>query len=374
MRIGIDARQLTGPLIGTRRALEEVLQEWRISGLNGHEVVLYIPRNVREELHAPYRCRVGSGISRVIGGTFWLQSELPLMIRQDKLDVFWGTTDILPLPIAQRIPCLLTVQDLGYHQIPQHLSSYVRLVYRLFFKKSLQAAAAIICTTSAVKEELERYGCRGDKINVVHHGVNLNVFSAPSPHRQAVIEKYGLHSPFFLFVGHLRPNKNLERTLLAFRAFLSKSTTLPAPLLVIAGGRTSQDGAIFELINDPALAEHVRYLGYVPSEDLPPLYQSGIGFVSPSIYEGFGLPFLEAMAAGIPVIAPAIPTAQEICGDAAWYVDPMEVQSITTAFMRLWEDGRERECLRQKSLERVQRFGWAHAAKEILGMLESIAK
>jgi glycosyltransferase involved in cell wall biosynthesis len=374
VKIGIDARQLSGLMIGTRRALESVLKEWLRVGLNGHEIFLYSPRKIELSFLHPFHCRVGSSIGKVIGGTLWLQTELPFLVRQDALDVFWATTDIIPLPLVTQMPCLLTVQDLGYYNIPRHLSLYVRFVYRLFFRKSIRAAARVICTTSAVKEDLRRLGFQGEKIQVVHHGVDLNSFSIQHQNPQMVTKKYDLNSPFFLFVGHLRPNKNLERTLLAFNDFLLKTDVTPKPFLVLVGGRTKTDSSIFHLMKDTAIKDHVRYLSYVSDEDLPALYQAALGFVSPAIYEGFGLPYLEAMAAGLPIIAPNIPTVSEICGDAAIYVDPFSVESISTGLNALCQRTIDRDYLRQKALERVKHFTWAHTAKQIMEALESLVE
>jgi glycosyltransferase involved in cell wall biosynthesis len=126
-------------------------------------------------------------------------------------------------------------------------------------------------------------------------------------------------------------------------------------------------------MQEPIIRDYVRYLGYVANEDLPALYQAAVSFVSPSIYEGFGLPYLEAMAAGAPVIASKVPTVTEICGDAALYVDPFSGESIAAGFATLWRDHSQRDQLRKKGFERATRFTWAHAAKEIMGILESLA-
>jgi glycosyltransferase involved in cell wall biosynthesis len=372
MNIGVYARQLAGPMIGARRALEAVLREWAELGTNGHSIFLYSPHKFELDFVHPFHYRIGSGIGKLAGGSLWLQTELPRMARQDAINVFWATLDIAPLPLSRQIPTLLTVHDLGFFEIPGLLSLYVRCVYGLLFRRSLSSTKKITCTTDAMRKDLLLLGCTETQIEVIHHGVDMKVFVPSLQLNQVTRMRYGLPDSYFLFVGHLRPNKNLERTLLAFKLFLSQCSLDPKPCLVLVGGRTPTDGSIMELLQDPALKEHVRYLGYVSESDLSCLYHDAVGFVCPSIYEGFGLPFLEALAAGLPVIAPSIPTALEVCGDAAIYVDPLSIDSIASGFQTLWEIGNARESYSRKAKDRAEQFSWSLAANRTLQVLEEL--
>ncbi|MBI4387324.1 MAG: glycosyltransferase family 4 protein [Elusimicrobia bacterium] len=376
MRIGIDARQLSGQVVGTGRALLSVLRVWAKERFP-HEVVLYASRPPRLDFSNPYRVQTGLGSARWLGGSLWLQTELPLLARRDRPDVFWATTDILPLPLAGKVPCLLTVHDLGYYQIPELLSPYVRAVYRLFFRASLERADRIIVTTSAVREDLAGRGIDAKKIRVVPHGITrlddrgaqtaLGSLDKPP-------QAPGLPKDYFLFVGHLRPNKNIERTLLAFKDFLARLGPGPKPSLLLAGGRTATDSGIFRLLDDPALAPHVRYLGYVEDARLEQLYRRALAFVTVSTYEGFGLPFLEAMAHGAPVVAPTLPTAEEVCGDAALYADPADARAVQDAFAKIWENPELREDLKRRGAARAALFTWESAAAKVRKLLEEIAR
>ncbi|MHB2025412.1 MAG: glycosyltransferase family 4 protein [Elusimicrobiota bacterium] len=366
MRIGIDARQLAGPTVGTRRLLAGILGEWAKAGPADRQTVLYCPQAFDAAPFPGMIARPGVGLNKIMGGTPWLEFILPALAAKDSLDAFWATTDILPLSLARSVPCLLTVHDIGCYKIPNQISRYVRLMYRLFFEKSLAAAAAIVCTTQATKNDLRGLGVREEKIHVVHPGVDERYFAA---HAAPTAE----NRPYFLFVGHLRPNKNLERTLEAFRFFLRKCPEKSRPELILAGGRTKTDGAVMEMLTDPILARNVRHLGYVSENDLARLYRGAMAFVSPSIYEGFGLPYLEAMAAGIPVLAPDIPTVREVCGDAAFYANPLSIPAIADGFFHLGENPELRIELSKKGLRRAQSFRWSAAAEKVLDILRGIA-
>jgi len=373
VKVGVDARQLSGPIVGTARALRGVLRAWAEAGIP-HEVFLYCPRPFRLDFPNHFHNRIGCGVGRFTGGTLWLQTELCRMAGRDRVEAFWGTTDMLPLPLARKVPCLLTVQDLVYYSAPGVLSPYVRAMYRLFFGRSLDAAARIMTTTAAIRNDLVAMGFPASKITAVHLGVDLPSFSNPRGDAGALMRRHALEPGYFLFAGYLRPNKNLERTLLAFKSFLSGVKSGPKPMLVLAGGRTRTDSRIFELLNDPALRERVKYVGFAPENDLPLLYSKALAFVSPATYEGFGLPYVEAMAAGLPIIASSIPTAREVCGEAAQYADPLKPETIESAFSLLWRDEALRERLRLKSLERAKEFGWPSVARRVLQNLEAVAR
>ena len=370
MNIGIDARPLAKPLIGARRALAAVLCEWSRADLRGHKFFLYSPKPFADEFGPPFETRLGSPLGRLIGGSFWLQSELWLMARRDKLDVFWGSMDAIPLALARTTPCVCTVQDLGCYEIPDKFTPYLRLVYRLFFGPSLRAATTVVCTTDAVRRRLEDFGIRG-KLEVVPHGVDAGRFARQPDRAEPVLARYGLKSGYFLYVGHLRPNKNIERTLDAFARALAASSGAAKPMLVLVGGRTSTDAGIMERLNSPALREQVRYLGAVPDDDLGAIYVSAQAFVSPALSEGFGLPYLEAMDAGLPVIASCIDTAREVCGDAARYVDPTSTASIAEAFVELDARADLRAELGRRSVLRAGAFTWRSAADKTLAVLEA---
>ncbi|MBI4055702.1 MAG: glycosyltransferase family 4 protein [Elusimicrobia bacterium] len=380
MRIGVDARPLAGPIIGSRRVLESLLCEIAILAPQ-HEYFLYSPKSFPREFGPNFHKRIFSGWARWTGGTFWMQWELPAPAAQDRLDAFWYTADLLSLPLAKRIPSLLTIHDPGYVRIPQHLTPYHRLIYGLFFKKSILAASRILCishwTAQGVKEWIPDPAVH-EKISVIHHGADH--FSKEkgkaedgggAPGGSDEDAGGGLEKPYLLFVGHLRANKNIERMLLAFERLLA-AQNLPNLSLLLAGGRTSQDSGIFRLLSKGPLKDRVRWLGYVPDSELPSLYSNALALLCPSLHEGFGLPVLEALARGCPVLASEIPVFREICGENAVYVDPYKVSSISEGMAKILGSDELRNNLKRNGLARAKEFTWQKAAEKVLGVLNSL--
>jgi glycosyltransferase involved in cell wall biosynthesis len=175
-----------------------------------------------------------------------------------------------------------------------------------------------------------------------------------------VRERFGLETPYFLFVGTIEPRKNLPRLFEAFGRFRAR-VGREAPRLVLAGSRGWRDEGIDRLA--APLGDAVRFLGRVSEEDLVALYNAALGHVLVSLYEGFGLPALEAMACGTPTLVSDTSSLPEVVGDAGLYADPDRVDSIADALWRLWDDAALRRCLGERGRERAAAFTWRRAAE-----------
>jgi len=175
-----------------------------------------------------------------------------------------------------------------------------------------------------------------------------------------VRRRYGLEGPFLLSVGSLEPGKNRERLLQAFARLQARGLK---HTLVVAGQRAWRYEGEAPLARRLGLADSVRFLGHVPQADLPALYSAADLFVFPSLYEGFGLPALEAMACGTPVVASNVSALPEVVGDAALQVSPLDVEALADAIERLLRDDRLRADLRERGLERARQFSWEKAAR-----------
>ena len=223
----------------------------------------------------------------------------------------------------------------------------------------------MIAISQATKDDLvAHYGVPKEKIPVVYHGVEPRFRPTPDP---AVPARYGLPSRYFLYLGTLQPRKNLERLL---QAYAQLSGDVPA--LVLAGAKGWYFERIAAAIAALGLGERVFLPGYVPDEDVPALLTGALALVFPSLYEGFGLPVLEAMACGTPVVTANTSSLPEVVGEAGLLVDPLRVDEIAAAMQRLLADEALRAELSRRGLERAGLFSWDRCARETLAVLEGV--
>jgi glycosyltransferase involved in cell wall biosynthesis len=245
----------------------------------------------------------------------------------------------------------------------RRLNKLAPLVARFLINISVRRAA-IICTISNVaRSEIESiYRLAPGRIRVTYPGVSPRFEAAPETKVAEIRGKYGLSRPFFLYVGTWLPRKNLPRLIEAFRIFCN--TTSTDYELILVGPRVAAPrGKTLELIRDVETAQNVRSLGFVPDEDMPGIYAASEALVFPSLSEGFGLPVIEAMACGTPVIVSGVSCLPEVAGDAALIINPEDPADIARAMNLVLDPGLRQE-LRQKGLERARFFTWENAALE----------
>ncbi len=373
MRIGVDARALIAPRTGIGKFVEGMLGALARAD-RGHEFVLFTPRSISFDPPSP-RWRVrrfrGPGTN---SGNLWLQIYGPWLAMRERVDVFWGPMFLLPVLLTSRIPMLVTVHDLVYVFYPQTMQIYNYLALRTLIGPSLRRARHITADSQATADDLHRQlAVPADKISVVYPGV------APQFHlrdaedaRRHLAAALGLRPPYLLTVSTHEPRKNLATLVQAF-------ATLPAAFrhrwpLVIAGAHGWKSSA-FHAVAAPLLREgSVRMLGYVSDVDLPWLYAGATLFLFPSVYEGFGMPVIEAMASGVPVALSDIPMLREVAGDAAPFVPATDGQAWAKAIRELIEDPARRQTLREVGLRRAARFSFDESAGHLLNILERVAQ
>lgn len=234
----------------------------------------------------------------------------------------------------------------------------------------------IITVSDFSKSEIaKRTKVDEEKITVIHNGINTELFKTLD-NQQSVDtkDKFGLPDKFILFVGNVKPHKNLRRLLMAYEVMYNRG--LEDHYLVIAGekeGFITGDKEIFSIVhNNQDLKERVRFSGYVDNADLPILYNAASVFVFPSLYEGFGLPPLEAMACGCPTVVSNAASLPEVCGDAAYYVDPNDTESISEGMYKILTDNSLRQHLIKKGLERAKLFSWKKSGGDHIKVFEEI--
>lgn len=296
--------------------------------------------------------------------------SLPLALLRDGIDLFHAT--YIPPPLAPR-PYVFTHHDNSPFDHPGYYDPVVLARLKPMIRRGLARARHIICPSEFTrKRTLELFGMKPDRISVIPHGVGARF--APldrARHGRQAESKFGLGNPYFLYVGKLQASKNIPRLLEAFARFSGQGSGT-APDLVLAGSRGVRDVDVEEMVGRLGIRHRVRLLGYVDDSELPTLYGAARALVFPSAYEGFGLPVIEAMACGVPVLTSEVGALPEVAGDAAILVNPTSVESIAEGMRRLAADDDLVSDLRVRGLERVRRFSWDEHARRTLEVYQRI--
>lgn len=292
---------------------------------------------------------------------------LPVELVTGRLDLFHSPDFTLP-PTLPKTPTVLTVHDLSFIRDPDSADDALRAFLERVVPRSVRRADHVLADSQATREDLiSLWGTPASKITVIPGGVEARFRPVTDPEAlRAVRGKYGLgEGPFILSVGTLQPRKNIIRLIQAFAPLAARQPDLS---LVIAGGRGWK---YQQILAEPArlqIAGRVHFTGFVADADLPTLYSAAEVFAFPSLYEGFGLPILEAMACGTPVAASNSSSLPEVTGDAGLSLDPLAVASWTEGLERLLSDGALRAELAARGRARAGGFGWEKAAGELLGV------
>ena len=293
----------------------------------------------------------------------WEQIVLPRML--EKGDVLWTPAGLGPLYGVRRH--LLTIHDISVIEHPEWFSKNYARFYKFLQPIAIRDAARIITVSQYSSSRLQQcLNVPASKIDISLNAADEIFTSEPSSKDSDVILKYKLPEKYLLAVGSLEPRKNLVRLI---EAYQSIRTEIPDVTLVLVGEARSIYG---DSNLNPNLYANVIFTGYVPSEHLPALYRGALAFAYPSIYEGFGIPPLEAMACGLPVLTSNSTSLPEVVGDAALLVNPENVKEIANGLLRLVCDDDLREDLQQKGLERAQMFSWKNTTQAVLNALGKV--
>jgi len=276
--------------------------------------------------------------------------------------IFWSPH--YTIPILYKGKLLVTVHDVCHLAMPQYLSGiHQRLYARFMFKVLKYKANAILTVSEFTKTELLRFINGKDvKVYPIHIGINKSWYD--------IKKQRECHSkPFLLFVGNVKPHKNLVGLLKALTILVDK---IPHDLVIVGKkeGFINGDIKVFELAK--TLGDRVYFTGYVDDETLKQYFANADGLVFPSLYEGFGLPPLEAMACGCPVIVSNAASLSEVCGDSALYFDPYNTENIAETILVMLSNEKLREELRQKGLVQAQQFSWEKCAEEVISVIEEV--
>lgn len=361
MRIGFVAEPYEeSHASGMGFVVAELLREMLIQG-DAHEFVVYCSRPVsREFIKGRYReVRIPKGFVRK---WWWFYRMRP------EVDALLFMAPMLPLVLQKPIRAIVVCQELGSQKIrPEGLRDtlFAFLRDRVLMPWCLRRAAAIGAASNATKTDiLKYYGTPEEKVEVIYDGYqNLSTYAADAPKLEETLK------PFFFFAGKVKYRKNVHGIAAAFIAL--KQRTGANAKLIIAG---DYGGAYYEEIirtlKEGNCARDVRFIGYINSAQLYAYFKEALAVTFPSINEGFGMPIIEAMSLGTPVITSKISSMAEAAGNAAVLVDPFSVEDISRAMERVWSDAALREELRAKGYERAKDFSWQKAAREFYELLE----
>ena len=301
----------------------------------------------------------------------WTHARLSTEMLVHPPDVLYVPSHVLPIAHPQR--SVVTVHDLGHRFYPEAHTPGQRRYLEWSTRYHVRAAAHLVADSEATRRDLVRlYGADEQRITVVHLGVDPTLRPVDEPAELARVRaKYGLASSYLLYVGTLQPRKNLVRLIDAFAEICCVGEGLGRDLqLVLAGKKGWLYQEILERGRELGVEARVVFPGFVPAADLAALYSGARLFVMPSLYEGFCLPVLEAMACGTPVVCSSTSSLPEVAGDAALLFDPHDVKEMARAMVRALERAELRRSLIAQGTERVRGFTWSHAARQVLEILE----
>lgn len=359
LRIGVDCRPLSRPLSGIGRYTRELLDilteasevQWFLYCDQAFEAPFMVRPNVTVRL---------SGQSGTLAEHFWYQVGVPRQLRRDEINVFWSPRHHLPLFMPSTVRSVVTIHDLTWKRFPETMKRLQYWSERLQMPHSLRQAARIITISASSRSDLERFfPSAREKIRVIPCGVTrlqAGAFTRPLPQQ------------YLLFVGTPEPRKNIRRMLEAY-------AQLPAALrsahpLVLAGGHGWMVD-LDQLVEQLGIGADVVALGAVSPDELGYLYSQARLLLMPSLYEGFGLPILEAFQFGVAAVTSNCSSMPEVAGDAGCLVDPLRVESIRAGIERLLTDQDAYARCVARIPEQLARYDWKQAARSTLEVLTS---
>ena len=369
MRIGIDVRKLHDFGIGTY--IRNLLQQLARFDRDTEFVLL-----CRSEDASGLAAFLGENFRTVVvtAGNYSLaeQVAIPLALQREGVTLFHAPHYVLP-PLV-RCRSIVTIHDCIHLMFPEYLPNRFAHAYaKASITLAARRAKRILTVSESSKRDILRFvDVPADRIDVIYNAYDESF--AIEPREEDVLrvrERYQLQDPFVLYAGNVKPHKNLERLIEAFG--IVRREGLDALKLVLIGDDISKYAVLRRAVHRLQLHKHVRFLGYLPEETLAVMYRLARVFVFPSLYEGFGLPPLEAMASGTPVITSNASSLPEVVGDAAILVDPYDPDAIAGAIRRVVSDETLRNDLRRRGLARAKEFSWVQSVTRIRRIYDEVA-
>lgn len=369
------------PRVGFNAALLSLSADFRSAGIHRYitgllpalaesgsaEIVAFTGESrARAVLPAPIALRVAPPwIQHRLLRIAWEQVGLPVGLRRAAVDLFHGAA--YAIPRFSPVPAVVTVHDLAFFRVPETFPARQGAYLRAATRSAVRRAAAVLAVSEFTRREIVALlGTNPERVHTVPNGLDANCRPLPAATLASFRQRHRLPERYLLTVGTLQPRKNLGTLLSAYAELRRRRPATPA--LVVAGARGWGDDDPRRQARDLGVGEHVHFPGFLPAEDLPALYGAASVFALPSLYEGFGLPVIEAMACGTPVIIANASSLPEVAGEAALAVDPVDVGGWATALATVLDDAEPAARLVAAGFRQAARFSWARTARETVNV------
>lgn len=374
MNIGINCNPVMNKKTGVGNYLHNLLLELaKIDKINNYTLFFYSLRNLDSTRATQYnfKCKktVSLKIPQLLLEFLWDNLRFP------PIEFFIGRASIFHnnffLPSTKKAKGIITIHDMSFFAYPELHTKTVRR-FKSKVPKSCFRATKIITVSNFSKREILKYiNIPEEKIKVIYNGLILQTQKFKG-NEDDILKKYSLAKKYILYVGTIEPRKNLEGLINAFKMLISDEKYKNKYNLVIVGKPGWKYETFIKTLGNLGIQDKVKLIGYIPDEELPAIYKHASLFLYPSIYEGFGLPVLEAMAYGIPVITSNISSLPEIAGDAALLIDPYNYKEIRDGMVDILSTDQLKNQLIKRGKERVKKFSWKNTAEKTLKVYKEV--
>jgi len=378
MRIGIDARLALGRRRGMGRVLFNLLRH--LSQIDKKNMYfLYLDR-VDTQGALPVAPNFQARVLPPRLYPVWEQINLPLICRGDKLNLLHCPANTAPFWVPETVKLIVTLHDLIFlkplSEVPLSSSMYQNLgrLYRRLCAAAIRKKANLVITVSewSRQEIRERLGIKADRMRVIYNAVDDHFFNISTDIAAPVLRRLGIDSPYILHLGAIAPHKNTAKAIEAFHLLTQHTYYAHIKLVIIGLSPDAARNLIPSLRENSQLLENVIFLGYVDDHGLACLYKGAELLLFPSLWEGFGLPALEAMACGTPVVASNRASIPEVTGGAALLVDPTKPEEISHGMQRILEDTVLRSEMVRAGIRQAMKFRWEIVAKQVLSAYRKV--
>ena len=364
MRIGVEANAYYKNIAGTGMYSRNIVNIWR---KEGKEIFLFV--NKRQSImDLAKKKNIFTRLLNGIKDILWMQIILPIVLKKNKIDILFCPAFISPM--FSTCPTIVTIHDMSFLRYPETCDRLFGFYLKILLFLTKKRINIFLTDSDFSKKEIHRLlKVPQEKIKIVYAGCDKKFKIIKNLNKIRKVKKqYGINQRFILNVGTLEPRKNIITLIMAFD--ILKKKELIEHKLVLCGGKGWYYDNILRKIRELKIENEIIFTGYVPDDDLPLLYNAAELFVYPSLYEGFGLPVLEAMSCGCPVVTSNVSSLPEIVGNAGILVDPLDVEDLAQTMLKVLKDRDLRKDLVKRGLEQAKVFSWGKAAKETFKLLE----